>query len=176
MTYIFELSTEEKVCLQSHRAEYSGNKHSGNSMCPSETNSVTETDNVTDSSSIKHVGTQFSNTWNKIHFYQENKYERAVYENMKNRIPKYFKIISLVTNLAFTHNQSVSKAWWRHQMETFSALVALCEGNSPFNEFPSQTQWRGTLMFSLICAWTNGWANNRDAGALRCHRPIMTSL
>ena len=22
-------------------------------------------------------------------------------------------------------------AWWRHQMETFSALLALCEGNSP---------------------------------------------
>ena len=31
-------------------------------------------------------------------------------------------------------------------------------------------QWRGALMFSLICAWTNGWANNRDAGDLRLHR------
>ena len=30
-------------------------------------------------------------------------------------------------------------AWWRHQMETFSALLALCEGNSPVTgEFPSQ--------------------------------------
>ena len=30
-------------------------------------------------------------------------------------------------------------AWWRHQMKTFSALLALCEGNSPFTgEFPSQ--------------------------------------
>ena len=27
--------------------------------------------------------------------------------------------------------------------------------------------WRGTLMFSLICAWTNGLANNRDDGQLR---------
>ena len=26
------------------------------------------------------------------------------------------------------------------------------------------------LRFSLICAWTNGWANNRDAGDLRHHR------
>ena len=25
-------------------------------------------------------------------------------------------------------------------------------------------------MFSLICAWTNGWVNNRDADDLRCHR------
>ena len=31
-------------------------------------------------------------------------------------------------------------------------------------------QWRGALVFSLIHAWTNGWANNRDAGDLRRHR------
>ena len=24
--------------------------------------------------------------------------------------------------------------------------------------------------FYLICSWTNGWANNRGAGDLRCHR------
>ena len=29
--------------------------------------------------------------------------------------------------------------WWRHQMETFSALLAICAGNSPVpGEFPSQ--------------------------------------
>ena len=27
-------------------------------------------------------------------------------------------------------------------------------------------QWRGALMFSLICAWINGWVNNREAGDL----------
>ena len=32
--------------------------------------------------------------------------------------------------------------WWRHQMETFS---------------------RSFYMFSLICAWINGWVNNREA-------------
>ena len=31
-------------------------------------------------------------------------------------------------------------------------------------------QWRGALMFSLICAWTNDWANNRNADDLRRHR------
>ena len=31
------------------------------------------------------------------------------------------------------------KEWWRHQMETFSALLAICAGNSPVNgEFPAQ--------------------------------------
>ena len=30
-------------------------------------------------------------------------------------------------------------SWWRHQMETFSALLTLCEGNSPvIGEFPSR--------------------------------------
>ena len=30
-------------------------------------------------------------------------------------------------------------AWWRHQMETFSALLAICVGNSPVpGEFPAQ--------------------------------------
>ena len=32
-----------------------------------------------------------------------------------------------------------SMTWWRHQMETFSALLALCAENSPVtSEFPSQ--------------------------------------
>ena len=35
---------------------------------------------------------------------------------------------------------------------------------------PHNGQWRGALMFSLICAWTNGWANTRDAGYVRRHR------
>ena len=31
-------------------------------------------------------------------------------------------------------------------------------------------QWRRALIFSLICAWTNGWANNVNAGDSTCHR------
>ena len=31
-------------------------------------------------------------------------------------------------------------------------------------------QWRGALMFSLICVWINGWVNNLDASDLRRHR------
>ena len=30
-------------------------------------------------------------------------------------------------------------SWWRHQMETFSALLAICAGNSPVpGEYPAQ--------------------------------------
>ena len=35
---------------------------------------------------------------------------------------------------------------------------------------PHESQWRGALIFFLICAWTKGCANNRDAGDWRCHR------
>ena len=35
---------------------------------------------------------------------------------------------------------------------------------------PHKGQWRGTLMFSLICAWINDWVNNGEAGDLRRYR------
>ena len=35
---------------------------------------------------------------------------------------------------------------------------------------PHKGQWRGALMLSFICAWINGWVNNREAGDLRRHR------
>ena len=60
------------------------------------------------------------------------------------------------------------RTWWRHQMETFSALLAICVGNSPVNS-THKGQWCGALIFSLICARINGWVNNREAGYLRCH-------
>ena len=36
--------------------------------------------------------------------------------------------------------------------------------------FTHKVRCRGTLMFSLICAWINGWANNREADDWRRHR------
>ena len=40
---------------------------------------------------------------------------------------------------------------------------------SPVNS-PHKGQWRGALMFSLICAWINDWVNNGEAGNVRRHR------
>ena len=40
---------------------------------------------------------------------------------------------------------------------------------SPVNS-PHKGQWRGALMLLLICAWTNNWVNNSEAGDLRRHR------
>ena len=53
-------------------------------------------------------------------------------------------------------------------METFSTFLAICAGNSPVT--PHKDQWCGSLIFPLICAWINGWVNNREAGDLRRHR------
>ena len=77
--------------------------------------------------------------------------------------------LSLVTYMFYTRMALIS--WWRHQMETFSALLAFVRGihRSPVNS-PNKGQLRGALMFSLICAWINGWVNNREAGDLRHHR------
>ena len=61
---------------------------------------------------------------------------------------------------------------WRHQMESFSALLAIFMRGihgSPVNS-PHKGQWRGALVFSLICVWINGWVNNREAGDLRRYR------
>ena len=68
-------------------------------------------------------------------------------------------IASCPRGLMFTNS------WWRHEMQICSALLALCAWNSPVTG-----QWHGALMFSLICGWTNGWVNNRDAGDLRRYR------
>ena len=32
---------------------------------------------------------------------------------------------------------------------------------------PQKGQLHGAFMFSMMCAWTSGWANNRDAGDVR---------
>ena len=40
---------------------------------------------------------------------------------------------------------------------------------SPVNS-PHKGQWRGALVFSLICVWINDWINNREAGDLRRYR------
>ena len=51
-----------------------------------------------------------------------------------------------------------------------SALLALARRNyRPPVDSPHKVQWRGALKFSLICAWTNGWGNNWNAGDLKRH-------
>ena len=64
----------------------------------------------------------------------------------------------------YSHNLIIT-SWWRHQMETFSALLALCEGKPPvIGGFPHKCQWRGAMMFSLINKRLNKHSRRRWLG------------
>ena len=65
-------------------------------------------------------------------------------------------------------------AWWHHDVikwKYFPRYWPFVTGihRSPVDS-PHKGQWRGDLVFSLICAWANGCGNNRDAGDLRPYR------
>ena len=69
-----------------------------------------------------------------------------------------------VVNPVKSHNDVIK---WKH----FPRYWPFVRGihRSPVNP-PHKGQWRGALMFALMCAWINGWVNNREADDLRCHR------
>ena len=90
----------------------------------------------------------------------------ALILNLLPGIPLTFYKLTF-TKLRRIANQS---SWWRHQMETFSALLALCVGDSLVTGEFHKGQRRGALMFSLTCAWINGWVTNREAVDLRRNR------
>ena len=56
---------------------------------------------------------------------------------------------------------------WKHFPRHWSFVRRIHQ--SPVNS-PHKGQWRGALMFPLICAWINAWVNNRETGDLRRHR------
>ena len=56
---------------------------------------------------------------------------------------------------------------WKHFLRYWPFVLGI--HRSVVNS-PHKGQWRGALMFSLICAWINGWVNNRESGDLRRHR------
>ena len=54
----------------------------------------------------------------------------------------------------------------------FRVTGPLCREFTGYQWIPlTKANERGALMFSLICAWINGWVINREAGDLRRHRP-----
>ena len=84
--------------------------------------------------------------------------------------PCKYQCLSITSFCYSTLAVSVT-AWWRHQMETLSALLVICTGNSPVTgEFPAQRPM--TLSFDVFfdLPWINRWANNRESGDLIHHR------
>ena len=74
--------------------------------------------------------------WNlyEIQIKCHTKYTWNSYEHIANIIS-----CALQSKWASRSIVHLDTAWWRHQMETFSALLAICAGNSPVSgEFPAQ--------------------------------------
>ena len=75
---------------------------------------------------------------------------------------KYYKWQHLVVGHCMGVKLHMVWCWW-----------PICEGNPPVTgTSPSKRPVTRSFQLdvSLICAWTNGWANTRDAGDLRRHR------
>ena len=53
---------------------------------------------------------------------------------------------------------------WKHFPRYWPFVRGI--NRSPVNS-PHNGQWHRALIFSLICAWINGWVNNGEAGDLR---------
>ena len=62
-------------------------------------------------------------------------------------------------------------SWWRLQMKTFSALLALfCGEFTGHRCIPRPKPVMELWWFFFICTWINGWVNNREAVDLRRNR------
>ena len=98
---------------------------------------------------------------------------KHVYVTFHSALCLLLLVLYMYTGLAL-HDDVIQ---WKHFPSYWPFVWGI--HRSPVN-IPRKGQWRGALMFSLICAWTNAWANNREAGDLRRHRAhydvIMTSL
>ena len=81
----------------------------------------------------------------------------AINQSIPKIKPKCFETVSV-------HHDDVIK--WNHFPRGWPFVRGI--HRSPVNS-PLKGQWRGALMFSLICAWINDWVNNRKAGDLRLH-------
>ena len=74
------------------------------------------------------------------------------------------KLYCICTEPTIFHDDVIK---WKHFPRNWPFVRGI--HRSPVTS-PHKGQWRGVLMFSLICAWINDWVNNREAGDLRHHR------
>ena len=96
----------------------------------------------------------------------------CLYISISERIPEGIWCINAATAwfkhefcyLAKNHDDVIK---WKHFPRYWPFMRGI--HRSPVNS-AHKGQWRGALMFSLICVWINGWVNNREAGDLRRYR------
>ena len=88
-------------------------------------------------------------------------------------------VTSHVTNYLTYMLSSIVLIWVRWPLWIFLNMMTSSNGNifrvtghlcGPRWIPHIKGQWRGALMFSLICIWISGWVNNGEAGDLRRYR------
>ena len=110
---------------------------------------------------------------------------KYTFRKIKQVLPRYFEIAPVIApsfsdeaRLYPTDKSMQERAWWRHQMETFSALLAIGAGNSPVTgEFPVQrpVTRRFDVFFDLrlnkrLSKQSLGWWFETPSCPLWCHR------
>ena len=86
-------------------------------------------------------------------------------------------VLHKILSLKLTTEFWPSDAWWRHQMETFYAVLALCAGNSPVTGvFPAQRPLTRSfdVFFNMrlnkrLSKQSWGWWFETPSGSLWCH-------
>ena len=96
-----------------------------------------------------------------------SKFPRSIalgFEKFPHNINPLFHVLNLGYSATWKHDDVIK---WKH----FPRYWPFVRGihRSPVNS-PHKGQWRGALMFSLICVGLNGWINNGDAGDSRRYR------
>ena len=116
---------------------------------------------------IIHLICKASNIWSELY---ANGYYQYMYISHHNYVSQHRNIIF--------HGQDECLLWEIMRQLSQSCMMTssngnlfrvtghLCGDRGPVNS-PHKGQWRGALMFTLICARIKGWVNNREAGDLR---------
>ena len=110
-----------------------------------------------------------------------------VHDCLPNKFERYLSVVQQLTqannkdksyraSLTWGARWRMDSSWWRHQMETFSALLVICAGNSSVTgEFPAQRPVTRSLnVFFDLCltkrsskqCW--GWWFETPPGPLWC--------
>ena len=104
-------------------------------------------------------------------FFRVGGHESSVCSFLHGDIFYCVKLTAAIIWIKFIFHDDVTK--WKHFPRNWPFVWGI--HRSPVNS-SHKGQWRGALMFSLICAWINDWVNSREAGDLihyRAHYDVI---
>ena len=139
------------------------------------------------------LGTNFSGILSEIHIFSFKKIHLKmssgkwrpfclglnvlIHRSTKNQFPVilWHEVWTLLrvsfSRVTYFRNCMSKNPWWRHQMETFSALLALCAENSPVTgEFPAQRPVTRSFDVFFDVHLNKQLSKQPNAGDLRCCR------